>query len=166
MTEYIFTIEAYWEIHQDQPSMKMAGHSFFIGDFCAAMSLNIPWTEKDEATHFNLTMLTPSPYNATQGNWTEPLVFNISKYLRSDESSFLMQYISYTKFQPPTATWAPVVNAECGNLIYEWVYYSYNETWKNNDLLYKPTEPDEFFEEEGTRYYLEAYDRYQIGDHV
>ena len=96
-------------------------------------------------------MLDVPAFDQDQGNWTEPLVFNISKYLGTEESSFLMRYVNYTKFRPNGASWAPIINEKCGNLTYEIVSRSYEESWQDNDLLYRP-DGEGFFEEEGTRH--------------
>ena len=100
-----------------------------------------------------MTKLDEPTFDSVPGNWTEPWKFNISKYLMTEDSSFQLEYVNYTKYRPDTS-WPVVRNEKCGNLKYEIVHKSYAESWEEDDILEKPLTEKDYFEEFGTIHLL------------
>ena len=125
----------------------MPDQSFYIRDYCAAMVLDGPSEVFQEFPDFNITRQANPPLDTVQGNWTQPWVYKIEKYLKTEESFFHLQYVNYTKYRPD-GSWPAVKNQKCGRLRYDIVYTSYkkNEMFieEIDDIMYKP---------EGTGYY-------------
>ena len=101
----------------------MAAQSFFIRDYCAAMILDGPIEAIQLDDNFNMTKLEEPKFDSVQGNWTKHWTFNISKYLMTEKSSFLLKYVNYTQWRPDS-NWPEVLNHKCGSLRYDIVHIS------------------------------------------
>lgn len=92
-----------------------------------------------------------------------PDTFDISNYLFSDTSHFILFYINYVKWSPSGTAYLP--NEGCGELTYTIVNRSWGDLWgQGHNLLYQ-FPGDLAFTDDGVIFELETFGRYQLGDH-
>ena len=107
-TEYRFFMEAKFSEYPDDIVFKHGPFPFLIRDYCIGMELSgAP----------NITALDEA-FNHTQINSTGFWSLNITKYLISGKSNFIIDYMNYRMWQPSGATPAPAINTGCGTLTY------------------------------------------------
>ena len=164
-TKYDFKIEACWQEHPDQKCLTMADQPFYVRDYCAAMRIDGPPQVTMDETPFNMTVVEPPVFDPVQGNFSEPLSYNISKYLMTEDSHFVLENFNYTKYRPD-ASWPEIVNQGCGKLELDLETRSYAESWQDKDLMTRNSEDDMFYLPEGTDHFVTAKHRVQIGDHT
>jgi len=108
-TEYRFRISAIFTVFPSEITFVRSPVSFYIRDYCAGMILSPPP---------ELTLLTQERwgrFNMTQGVYSsklraiDPWVNSLSKYLKTNQTMFLMSYMSYTKWRPDDS-WPKIVN--------------------------------------------------------
>ena len=167
-TQYNFTITPYWLNYPEyNENLAIDVQNFYIRDYCAAMSINgSPLITMDQA-NFNLTALDAPEFNETQGNFTEPFSYNISKYLMSEDSMFELQNITFTMYRPPNSTADEELSDVCGKLVIKTVSRSYEEEeWSKDDLIHKKEGGSESSAlSESMKYIVSAKLRPQIGYH-
>ena len=158
-TKYDFIIKACWPEYLDQNCFTTADEPFYIRDYCAAMRIDSPTQVTVDDTPLNITILEQPVFDLVQGNFTEPLSYNISKYLMTEDSRFILEKANYTKYRPD-ASWPEIVNKGCGNLNFGVELRSYEESWFENDLMTREATDASFYLPEGTEHIVIAKNRF------
>ena len=127
---------------------------FYIRDYCAAMFLG-------DSPDFQVE--TKDIMNMTKNSLNLPYDYSISTHLRSGESEFILHKMNYWKWDQTGALLNP--NQGCSELKYDLVEFSWSALWEpGNDIIYPPLNRD-YYIEEGTRFLVQANERFKIGDH-
>lgn len=149
---YVFLLSAHFPAYPSSITFQSADIDFYIKDECYAMTILGPAQIQMSQNNYNLT---------ASG---QPHTYNISKYLFSNASHFVFEYVDYLKWSPP-ATAAYALNYGCGELTYKIVNKSWVPVWgEGNNLLYI-FPGDLALQDDGILFELETKERYQIGDH-
>lgn len=99
-------------------------------------------------TNFNMTCSDPAEY-----------IYKIRKNRKSGKSSFILNYMHYSKWHPSGVQQS--LDVGCGNLIYELV----DKSWEGSDIMGRPI-GDSYFSPKGTVHLINGDEKEQIGDHI
>lgn len=152
-TVYKFSLSAIFSEYPNEITFTHGPFDFLIRDYCVGMALSGPPG----------VMKLDNAFNISSGNVTEPWKFQISKYLVSGKSHFMMDYMSYTSWVP-SGDPIPAINTGCGILTYNLTTLSWSEAWQGDYIISRPAGAS-YFSQTGTNHILSTDKRIQIGDH-